>query len=134
MMSIQSGVGIMKNNSNSTATATSLASFSASQIFGGCHHRNILLKKTNYTSTAAITHRKITLFSNVYDGERRPNTNVVCPKAVSDSSYSQTCLDPDASNVYMHPLSLSLYIYIYIISHIHTQSEMKMDTLSGSIN
>ncbi|KAI3499048.1 hypothetical protein L1887_34841 [Cichorium endivia] len=94
MMMIQSGVGggVMSNN----AATTRLASFSASQIFGSCHERDVLLKKTN--ASAAFAHRKISQ-ANITDGGRRSSTpHVVCPKAVSDSSYSQTCLDPDASN------------------------------------
>lgn len=91
-MLIQSGVGggaAMKNNA-------ALSSFSASQIFGGSHQRNILLKKAN--ASPAVAHRKISV-SNISDGGKRTSPpNVFCPKSVSDSSYSQTCLDPDASN------------------------------------
>ncbi|XP_024987568.1 glucose-1-phosphate adenylyltransferase small subunit, chloroplastic/amyloplastic-like [Cynara cardunculus var. scolymus] len=91
MMMIQSGI----NN----ATANPLSSFAASQIFGGCHERNILLKKTNASTAAGgVTHRKISLSNGGNGGSRRRSPDVVCPKAVSDSSYSQTCLDPDASN------------------------------------
>ncbi|KAF5760407.1 putative glucose-1-phosphate adenylyltransferase [Helianthus annuus] len=65
------------------------ASSTASQIFG----RKVLFKNP----TAAIVHRKTSRL-DVTDGRRtRQTPNVVCPKAVSDSSYSQTCLDPDAS-------------------------------------
>ncbi|XP_076923473.1 glucose-1-phosphate adenylyltransferase small subunit, chloroplastic/amyloplastic-like [Bidens hawaiensis] len=85
-MMIQSA-GVMSGNLSSSSTA--------SQIF----LRNMLLKNTN----ASIVHRKTSHFI-IADGEtttrirrRRQAPNVVCPKAVSDSSYSQTCLDPDAS-------------------------------------
>ncbi|CAH1423690.1 unnamed protein product [Lactuca virosa] len=98
-MMIQSGIGGGGVTSNKTA-ATRLASFSASQIFGGCHERDILIKKTN--SSVPFAHRKMS-HSNITDGGRRRSSSsssphVFCPKAVSDSSYSQTCLDPDASN------------------------------------
>ncbi|XP_076930211.1 glucose-1-phosphate adenylyltransferase small subunit, chloroplastic/amyloplastic-like [Bidens hawaiensis] len=88
-MMIQSA-GVMSGNLSSSSTA--------SQIF----RRNMLLKNTN----ASIVHRK-TSHVIIADGEptttttrirrRRQTPSVVCPKAVSDSSYSQTCLDPDAS-------------------------------------
>lgn len=45
---------------------------------------------------------------------------VVSPKAVSDSSYSQTCLDPDASTVLsplFNLLLLLLFIYIFLKYH-----------------
>ncbi|KAL8228314.1 hypothetical protein R6Q57_015898 [Mikania cordata] len=65
-------------------------SASSSQIFG----RNILLK----TPITAINHCKTSHFDSTGGRRRTQTPNVVCPKAVSDSSYSQTCLDPDASN------------------------------------
>lgn len=55
------------------------------------------------------------------NGSRRlPVSRVVSPKAVSDSSSSQTCLDPDASTVLSHSLppclwDLILYSVIYWI-------------------
>ncbi|KAK1424114.1 hypothetical protein QVD17_19428 [Tagetes erecta] len=85
MMMIQSGAVISGN-----------VSASSSQIFG----RNILVKKY---PNATITHRKTSQTINITDERTRTRRetlstrNVVRPKAVSDSSYSQTCLDPDAS-------------------------------------
>lgn len=111
-MMIQSGVGGGGGVTTNKTAATRLASFSASQIFGGCHERDILIKKTN--SSVPFAHRKMS-HSNITDGGRRRSSSsssphVFCPKAVSDSSYSQTCLDPDASNVCTLHLSLPTHI------------------------
>ncbi|GJR74291.1 glucose-1-phosphate adenylyltransferase small subunit 2, chloroplastic [Tanacetum coccineum] len=81
-MMIQSG-GVISNTYNNSAS-------SSSQIFG----HSVVLKKTNASSK--VSHLSIT------DARRRKRCcktpDVVCPIAVSDSSSSQTCLDPDASN------------------------------------
>ncbi|PWA50974.1 glucose-1-phosphate adenylyltransferase, nucleotide-diphospho-sugar transferase [Artemisia annua] len=79
-MMIQSGGVISSNKYNNAAS-------SSSQIFG----RSVVLKKANASSK--VSHLSVT------DGRRSCKTpRIVCPKAVSDSSSSQTCLDPDASN------------------------------------
>ena len=79
-MMIQSG-GVISNKYNNSAS-------SSSQIFG----RSVVLKKKNASS-------KVTHLSHTDVRRSCKTPRIVCPKAVSDSSSSQTCLDPDASNV-----------------------------------
>lgn len=94
---------------SSNTSPTRLPSSSSSQIFG-C---NIPLKKTN--DDDAVNQRKISRL-NIVDGGKGKrsctSSNVVCPKAVTDSGYSQTCLDPDASNV----RAINIYFSVLITS------------------